>query len=424
MRRILLVWTRCAALLLAASAAGSGRPPASRHAGPAAKAAQPKPADSATKPEAPSPEFARYLESLWPKAQARGVSRATFDLAFQGVTPDPKVAVVGRAQSEFAQPISAYLDGAVSGGRIRRGGELARQWAATLDAVEAFYGVPRSVVLAAWGMESNFGGYTGKNSVIRALATLAFHRQRAGYFERELIAALEMIEKDHIRPAEMLGSWAGAMGQTQFMPSSFLAYAADGDGDGRRDIWTSVARRPRLDRELPEGARLEAGAALGLRGRPARGLRLRGPPPRLRRVDGRRRQARGRRRDAARRRGPALPARRRARAGVPRFPRTSSSSRPTTRPIPTPSPSATSATASSAGRPIRGAWPKAETMLGRNERVEVQKRLSERGLLDGDADGRIGFKTRDAVRRFQLDRGLLADGHADPAVLKELRASR
>ena len=102
------------------------------------------------------------------------------------MTPDPKVAVVGRAQSEFAQPISAYLDGAVSGGRIRRGGELARQWAATLDAVEAFYGVPRSVVLAAWGMESNFGGYTGKTSVIRALATLAFHRQRAGYFEREL----------------------------------------------------------------------------------------------------------------------------------------------------------------------------------------------------------------------------------------------
>ena len=78
------------------------------------------------------------------------------------MTPDPKVAVVGRAQSEFAQPISAYLDGAVSGGRIRRGGELARQWAATLDAVEAFYGVPRSVVLAAWGMESNFGGYTGR----------------------------------------------------------------------------------------------------------------------------------------------------------------------------------------------------------------------------------------------------------------------
>ena len=326
MRRILLVWTCCAALLPAAGAAAQGAAVQPPRAAPKIEAKTPD-----TKPESPSPEFARYLESLWPKAQARGVSRATFDLAFQGVTPDPKVAVVGRAQSEFAQPISAYLDGAVSGGRIRRGGELARQWAATLDAVEAFYGVPRSVVLAAWGMESNFGGYTGKTSVIRALATLAFHRQRAGYFERELIAALEMIEKDHIRPAEMLGSWAGAMGQTQFMPSSFLAYAADGDGDGKRDIWTSV----------PDA--LAVGHL---------GDRILG------------------------------------------------------------------------GGLIRSAWPKAETMLGRNERVEVQKRLSERGLLDGDADGRIGFKTRDAVRRFQLERGLLADGHADPAVLKELRASR
>ena len=151
---------------------GSGSRPFSRH------RAAPKHRGQAARREAGKPvaEFARFCESLWPEAQARGVSRATFDLAFQGVTPDPKVAVVGRAQSEFAQPISAYLDGAVSGGRIRRGGELARQWAATLDAVEAFYGVPRSVVLAAWGMESNFGGYTGKNSVIRALATLAFHR--------------------------------------------------------------------------------------------------------------------------------------------------------------------------------------------------------------------------------------------------------
>ena len=244
--------------VLAVPAALAQGGPAAQAQAPEGKAAvQPKPAakpavnaaskpalDSAAKPmpqpEAPSPEFARYLESLWPKAQARGVSRATFDFAFRGVTPDPKIAAVTGKQSEFVQPIWGYLESAVSGVRIQRGGEAARQWAAILDAVEAFYGVPKGVVLAAWGMESNFGGFTGKTYVIRALATLAFARHRGGYFEKELIAALEMIEKDHVRPAEMLGSWAGAMGQTQFMPSSFLAYAADGDGDGKRDIWGSV----------------------------------------------------------------------------------------------------------------------------------------------------------------------------------------
>jgi lytic murein transglycosylase len=390
---------------------------------PPAKTAQPKPADSAAKPESPSPEFARYLESLWPKAQARGISRATFDLALQGLAPDPKVAVISRAQSEFVQPIWGYLDGAVSGVRIRRGGELARQWAATLDAVEAFYGVPRSIVLAAWGMESNFGGYTGKTSVIRALATLAFHRQRAGYFERELIAALEMLEKDHIRPAEMLGSWAGAMGQTQFMPSSFLAYAADGDGDGKRDIWGSVPDvlasianflkkhgwKPGLpwgfEVALPEGFDY-AVHRRGFAEWVAAGVR---------RVDGAEmpRSGEGLLFLPAGARGPAFLLT--ENFFVIKAYNTSDSYALAVGHL---------GDRILGGGPIRGAWPKGEAMLGRSERVEIQRRLAERGLLDGDADGRIGFKTRDAVRRFQIERGLLPDGHADAAVLRELRAPR
>src|SRR5829696_5715982 len=395
MRRTLLVWTCCAALLPAAGAAAQGAAVQAPRPAPKIEAKTPD-----TKLEAPSPEFARHLESLWPKAQARGVSRATFDLAFQGVTPDPKVAVVGRAQSEFAQPISDYLDGAVSGVRIRRGGELARKWAATLDAVEAFYGVPRSVVLAAWGMESNFGGYTGKNSVIRALATLAFSRQRAGYFERELIAALEMIEKDHIRPAEMLGSWAGAMGQTQFMPSSFLAYAADGDGDGRRDIWASVPDALASIANFLKEHGWKPGLPWGFEVVLPEGFDY-----------------------AVHRRGFAeWPAAARGPASlltenffVIKAYNTSDSYALAVGHL---------GDRILGGGPIRGAWPKEAPPLSRDERVEIQRRLSKRGLLDGDADGRIGFKTRDAVRRFQLDRGLLPDGHADPAVLKELRASR
>src|SRR5829696_6950650 len=395
MRRTLLVWTCCAALLPAAGAAAQGAAVQAPRPAPKIEAKTPD-----TKLEAPSPEFARHLESLWPKAQARGVSRATFDLAFQGVTPDPKVAVVGRAQSEFAQ-----------------------QWAATLDAVEAFYGVPRSVVLAAWGMESNFGGYTGKTSVIRALATLAFHRQRAGYFERELIAALEMIEKDHIRPAEMLGSWAGAMGQTQFMPSSFLAYAADGDGDGRRDIWASVpdalASIANFLKEhgwkpgLPWGFEvvLPEGFDYAVHRRGFAEWTTAG----VRRVDGAEmpRAGEGLLFLPTGARGPAFLLS--ENFVVIKAYNTSDSYALAVGHL---------GDRILGGGPIRGAWPKEAPPLSRDERVEIQRRLSKRGLLDGDADGRIGFKTRDAVRRFQLDRGLLPDGHADPAVLKELRASR
>jgi membrane-bound lytic murein transglycosylase B len=418
MRRILLVWTCCAALLPAAGAAAQGPAVQSPRATPKIEA---KPPD--TKLEAPSPEFLRFLETLWPKAQARGVSRATFDLAFQGVTPDPKVAVVGRAQSEFAQPISAYLDGAVSGGRIRRGGELARQWAATLDAVEAFYGVPRSVVLAAWGMESNFGGYTGKTSVIRALATLAFHRQRAGYFERELIAALEMIEKDHIRPAEMLGSWAGAMGQTQFMPSSFLAYAADGDGDGRRDIWASVpdvlASIANFLKEhgwkpgLPWGFEVALPEGFDFRNhrQSFSGWESLG----LRRMDG---KAMPRAGEAtlflpAGARGPALLV-----TANYLVIKTYNSSDAYALGV------ALLGDRIFGGQPLRGAWPKDEPALDMGQRQEVQRQLQKLGHDVGEPDGKIGSKTREAVRQFQLRRGLVPDGYADLTVLKELRAAR
>jgi lytic murein transglycosylase len=404
-------------LLAAAIGAGLAGPAALAQGGPAAPPAK------AVQPEARSPEFARYLEGLWPKAQARGVSRATFDLALQGVTPDPKIAAGTQKQSEFVQPIWAYLDSAVSAAKIRRGSEVARQWAVTLDAVEAFYGVPRSVVLAAWGMESGFGGYTGKTSVIRALATLAFSRHRGGYFERELIAALEMIEKDHVRPAEMLGSWAGAMGQTQFMPSSFLAYAADGDGDGKRDIWTSVPDvlasianflkehgwKPGLpwgfEVALPEGFDY-AVHRRGFAEWAAAGVR---------RMDGAEmpRSGEGLLFLPAGARGPAFLLS--ENFFVIKAYNTSDSYALAVGHL---------GDRILGGPPVQGAWPRAEPMLGRDERVELQKRLAERGLLDGDADGRIGFKTRDAVRRFQLDRGLVPDGHADPGVLAALRAAR
>ncbi|HEX8165785.1 MAG TPA: lytic murein transglycosylase [Beijerinckiaceae bacterium] len=417
MRIILLAAVIGAALTAPALAQGSLAAPA-----PPAKAPRSEATDTAAK-EASSPEFARYLESLWLKAEARAISRATFDLAFKNLIPDPKIAAVTRAQSEFVTPIWAYLDGAVSAARLKRGAEAARQWGETLDAIEAATGVPKAVVLGAWGMESNFGGFTGKTPVIRALATLAFARHRAGYFERELIAALEMIEKDHVRPAEMLGSWAGAMGQTQFMPSSFLAYAADGDGDGKRDIWTSVPDvlasianflkehgwKPGLpwgfEVALPEGFDY-AVHRRGFAEWAAAGVR---------RMDGAEmpRSGEGLLFLPAGARGPAFLLS--ENFFVIKAYNTSDSYALAVGHL---------GDRILGGPPVQGAWPRAEPMLGRDERVELQKRLAERGLLDGDADGRIGFKTRDAVRRFQLDRGLVPDGHADPGVLAALRAAR
>jgi peptidoglycan lytic transglycosylase B len=418
MRRILLVWTCCAALLPVAGAAAQGPAVQPPRAAPKTEAKAPD-----TKLEAPSPEFLRFLETLWPKAQARGISRETFDLAFKGVTPDPKIAAVTQKQSEFAQPIWAYLDGAITAARLQRGRDLAQQWAPTLDAVESAYGVPRSIVLAAWGMESNFGGFSGRISVIRALATLAFARHRGGYFEKELIAALEMIELDHIRPSEMLGSWAGAMGQTQFMPSSFLAYAVDGDGDGKRDIWTSVPdalasianflKRHGWKAGLPWGFEiaLPDGFDYQLHRRSFADWAALG----ARRVD----------REPMPRSGEGLlfvPAGARGPAFllsdnffVIKSYNTSDAYALALGHL---------GDRIAGGSAIQGVWPRGEPLLSRDERIELQKRLAERGHYAGDADGRVGFKTRDAVRQFQLERGLLADGHGDPAVLKELRASR
>jgi lytic murein transglycosylase len=185
-------------------------------------------------------DFRRFVEGLWPEARARGVSKATFDMAFRGVEPDPKIIALTKKQSEFVRPIWEYVEGAISAQRLDRGRQVAEQWASTLAAVERTYGVPRSIVLGVWGMETNFGSFVGNIYTIRALATLAHSRYRGDFFRNELLTALQILQQDHIDRSEMVGSWAGAMGQTQFMPSSYVRFAVDGNGDGKRDIWNSV----------------------------------------------------------------------------------------------------------------------------------------------------------------------------------------
>lgn len=181
-----------------------------------------------------------FLAGLWPEARARGIRRTTFDRAFAGLTFDPGVLDKTRGQAEFRKTLGDYLAAAVSDKRIAAGRTMARDWAPWLARIEARFGVDRRVILGGWGLESNFGTHCGDLSVIRCLATLAAARYRGAYFRHELIEALLILDAGHITPDRMLGSWAGAMGQTQFMPSSFKVYAVDADGDGRRDIWTSV----------------------------------------------------------------------------------------------------------------------------------------------------------------------------------------
>jgi lytic murein transglycosylase len=185
--------------------------------------------------------FREYVASLWPLAEQRGVSRSTFDTAFAGVSFDPKVVAMTEAQPEVVHPIWEYVASAVSAERIERGRTKAHDAINWLTKAKEIYGVDEAVIMGVWGLETDFGDDAGSNSVIRALASLAYVHFRAAYFRDELLSALVILEHGDIPPAVMLGSWAGAMGQTQFMPSSYLAYAVDFEGHGRRDIWKSEA---------------------------------------------------------------------------------------------------------------------------------------------------------------------------------------
>lgn len=367
--------------------------------------------------------FRAFVQSLWPEARARGVSRATFEVAFRGVEPDPKIEALTRRQSEFVRPIWEYLDGAISEQRLARGRQMGGEWARTLDLVERTYGVPRAIVLGVWGMETNFGSFTGSIDTIRALATLAYIGYRDDFFRNELLVALQILEQDHIERGKMRGSWAGAMGQTQFMPSSFMKFAVDGNRDGVRDIWDSVPdalastanylRQQGWQPGLPWGFEVKLPAGFDFRN--LRHDFSRWQALGLRRVDGK----------ALPRSGEAtlfLP----GGARGPAFLVTANYDV-----IKTYNSSDAYAMAVAhlgdrlmGGRPIQGAWPRKAPMLDRDQRQEVQERLARLGFYDGKVDGKLGSKTREAVRNFQLRRGLVADGYADIALLRELRAVR
>ena len=184
--------------------------------------------------------FAAFTTELWKDAQAKGITRATFDTAMKGVTPDQRVIAATKRQPEYGKPVGDYVNAIVSNRRIADAQLKAREWAKTFDAVEKEFQVERWVLLALWGMESDFGAEKDRWDVFRSLATLAYIKYRDPYFRNELLVAMQIMQNSRLPREKMVSSWAGAMGQTQFMPTNFVDYAIDFSGDGRADIWANV----------------------------------------------------------------------------------------------------------------------------------------------------------------------------------------
>jgi len=370
-------------------------------------------------PAKPDPAFAVFLKELWPDAQAKGVTRQTFDLAFAGVTPDARVMAITQRQPEYGRPAGAYLAALVSKARIETGARKAAELATTLEAVENRYGVDRFIILAIWGIETSYGGARDRWDVIRSLATLAQAGYRHPYFRNELITALLVLQQGHIARDAMVGSWAGAMGQPQFMPSSFMEHAVDFSGDGRRDIWTSVPDvLASMANYLQKGGwtpgltpAFEVVVPSGFDYRRSRGGFAEWRALGLRRADGAALPATGQAilffPSGAR--GPAflvtdnfVAIKRYNNSDVYALAVWQLAER-------------------MQGRgPVRAAWPADDRQLSVEERIALQKKLAELGYSVRNFTGHFDFDLRDAMREEQVKLGLIADGHPTPALLERL----
>lgn len=184
-------------------------------------------------------DFRVWLQGVEQEALERGISEAVISRAFNNLEPDARVITFDRHQPEFVQTFEQYLTARVSKQRVEKGLQLYRQYGPLLQRVGKHYGVDPRFIVAFWGLESSFGLYQGKYSVIRSLATLAYDTRRSAFFRNELLDALQILEEGHVSVDNFVGGWAGAMGQNQFIPSSFLNFAQDFDGDGRKNIWTN-----------------------------------------------------------------------------------------------------------------------------------------------------------------------------------------
>ncbi len=184
-------------------------------------------------------QFGTWLQEFKAEAVASGISRRVVDQALGGVTYDPRVIKLDRNQKHFSQPFEVYAKRVVSPGRVAKGKKLMQQYKSVLDRIEKQYGVPAPILIAIWGMETDFGAGSGNMSTMRSLATLAFDCRRTDFFQDQLMAALKIVQRGDLSPAQMKGAWAGELGQTQFLPTSYLRFAVDFDRNGHADLRNS-----------------------------------------------------------------------------------------------------------------------------------------------------------------------------------------
>jgi lytic murein transglycosylase len=390
----------------------------------AALAFHPAPARAAAHSAPSEAAFRQFVADLWPAAEARGVSRATFETAFAGMTFDPTVVAHTLNQAEFVAPIWRYLAGAVSSARVQRGRARAEEERSWLAKAEAAYGVDPSVVMGVWGMETEFGAFAGSENVIRALASLAFVRYGGDTCRSELIAALAILERGDVGEREMRGSWAGAMGQTQFMPSSFLDYAVDFEGHGRRDFWNSAPDAIGSIANYLSRHGWLAGAPWGFEVRLPEGFKL-ADADSSRLAPFQSFAERG----VARADGGALPRSGEARLLIPaglggpiflvtaNFWIIKSYNDSTAYALGV----ALLGDAIMGRGGVRARWPLHDYTLSEPEIRDLQTRLRELGYDAGEVDGRVGEALRAGLRAYQESIGAAPDGYPTLALLRKIR---
>jgi membrane-bound lytic murein transglycosylase B len=370
-------------------------------------------------------DFKNCIERTWPDAARRHISRASFDRFTANLEPDLRIMDFVDAQPEFTKAFWDYVDQLVNDERIAKGREILAKYEPTFAAVEKAYGVDRHVIVAIWGIETKFGAVAGDRPVVRSTATLACVGRRQAYFRDEFLAALEILHRGDVKPELLRGSWAGAFGATQFMPTAFKRYAVDFDGDGRRDVVESVPDIVASTANHLVKAGWVSGSTWGYEVAVPQGFNYLLADP-SRRLTLHEWERLGVRRIA----GAAFPRPGdRAYLWVPAGARGPSFLMlDNFRVIMKYNPAEAYALAIGhlsdrlrGGGPIAQEWPRHERVLTRAERLELQQRLAGRGFEIGEPNGRLGAKTRAAVREFQARSGLIPDGFASAAILERLR---